>query len=398
MQRLFAFVVLACSAGCASTSERHEPATAATRSLARGEIADARKQAESVLRRDPDNPRAAAVRALTRYERSMHQLSLDVRSIAAGGALFGSFNPRYLESALRDGEASLRDVDADLAVAAKDPNFSLDLCVACWEIDWNGNGRIDERDRLFFQIEQDADGNPIPEADPRRKPTFRFDQGDVYWARAFVAFQRAAIDLALAWDLGDLAQLAGDDGREAKVVRIRLRHPERVRAAREQLEKGLESSEQARQAYLAERDDEREWMPNPRQKDHPLPLPVDQALYDTWGGVVSDLQRLIDGKEGLDVRELVRLEPSGARHEASGYIDVGRLLREPKDIVIDLQALERQKRNGDYRGLLQNLFGDAYVRSMRPSPLPARLRRMKGEVDRGEESLERKLRYLLWVN
>jgi hypothetical protein len=35
---------------------------------------------------------------------------------------------------------------------------------------------------------------------------------------------------------------------------------------------------------------------------------------------------------------------------------------------------------------------------MKPSPLPRRLERMKGEVERGDESLERKLRYLLWVN
>jgi hypothetical protein len=38
------------------------------------------------------------------------------------------------------------------------------------------------------------------------------------------------------------------------------------------------------------------------------------------------------------------------------------------------------------------------VKRMRPSPLPRRLDRMKAEVDRGEESLDRKLRYLFWIN
>jgi hypothetical protein len=35
---------------------------------------------------------------------------------------------------------------------------------------------------------------------------------------------------------------------------------------------------------------------------------------------------------------------------------------------------------------------------MKASPLPGRLRRMKSEIDRREEPLERKLRYLFWIN
>ena len=38
------------------------------------------------------------------------------------------------------------------------------------------------------------------------------------------------------------------------------------------------------------------------------------------------------------------------------------------------------------------------VRKMTPSPLVRRLSRMKKEVEHGKESLERKIRYLLWVN
>ena len=39
-------------------------------------------------------------------------------------------------------------------------------------------------------------------------------------------------------------------------------------------------------AYLAETDDDREWVPNPKQQSHPMPLPVDAArigaLERTW--------------------------------------------------------------------------------------------------------------------
>jgi hypothetical protein len=35
---------------------------------------------------------------------------------------------------------------------------------------------------------------------------------------------------------------------------------------------------------------------------------------------------------------------------------------------------------------------------MTPTPLIQRVSRMKNEISRGEESFERKLRYLLWLN
>ncbi len=395
---LFVALVVVVS-GCAShgASGGDRGASTATQALRRGDLDHASKEAGRVLGADPENSHAAAVRALSRYERAMRQLAIDVRTIAVSGAAFGGVNHRYFRSALTEGERELALVDADLAIVDRDERCALDLCLACWERDWNANGRIDESDRLLFQVERDADGNPIPEADPRRKPTFRFDHGDVSWARAFVAFQRAIIDFVLAYDGGDLDGVLAT-GSKKRVVRIRLLHPERVRAAREQLWMGLRRSRAARAAYLAETDDEREWMPNPRQKNHPLPMPVDDALYETWDAVIGDLERLLDSREGLSVAELQALDHGRSSPRAKGYLDFGRLLSDPRDIVIDLDALEAAEKRGAVDGMMKSTFGRSYVRSMRPSPLIGRLRRMKGEVDRGDESLERKLRYLLWIN
>jgi hypothetical protein len=391
---LLPLFVLGTGCSTARASAPHAPATAATAALRDGDFVGADQEAKALLARDHDNPSAALVRAVTRYRKSMHQLSLDVRTIAVGGAMVG-LNQRYLTSAFEEAEAELARVEEDLAIAARDPKLTLDLCVACWDIDWNGNGRVDERDRLVFQIEQDADGRPIPDGDPRRKPTFRFDAGDVSWARAFVAFQRAALDLVLAYDFSDVQRLISE---EPKRVVIRLRHPERVQAAKQLLLDALGHSLAAREAYLRETDDEREWMPNPRQKDHPLPLPVDDALYETWRLVVGDLERLVRGEEGLAIADLQKLDERHPKQLSQGYVDVGRMLREPKDIVLDLDVIDRLERSRDVDGLAKSVLGSYYVRSMKRSPLPDRLMRMQGEVERGEESLERKLRYLLWVN
>lgn len=369
------------------------PAIAALRE---GSFDQAAKRADDELGGDGANPYARLVRAIARYKKSMHQLSLDVRTLVIGGAAAGGLNHKYLRASLEEGEAALALVESDLAVAASDPEIAIELCIACWDIDWNGNGRIDRRDRLLFQIERDAQDQPIPEDDPRRKPTFRFDVGDVAWARAFVSFQRALLDVVLAYDWSEVDKVLEEDRRTRAVV-LRLAHPDRIAQARERILEGLDRSDDARRAYLAETDDDREWLPNPRQNSHPMPLPVDQALYDTWEGVLGDLRRLVRGDDGLAVADLVAL---GDEHERAprGYIDIGGLFSRPHDITLTARDMKRLDRVDDVEGMLSAIFGDRYVASMKPSPLPKRLLRMKGEIDKREEGLERKLRYLFWIN
>jgi len=295
-------------------------------------------------------------------------------------------------------EAAMTVVDQHLARAAEDREFALELCLACWEVNWNRRGEVDEFDRLLFQIEYDAEGQPIPEADPRRKPTFRFDHGDLHWARAMVAFQRGLVNLLLAYDWHELDRLWG----KASVERITLRveNDDRIAQARQRFLEGLEYSDLARRAYLAETDDDREWMPAPKQRNHPMPLPVDEALYATWEGSVRDLIALVEGREGLSIAELAQLGDHQWEQPPGGFIDIGGMLAEPGNIVIPIEGLftvELTQRTSVEK-MLTEVFGGAYRPKMTPSPLVKRLQRMKGEVDRGDETVWRKLRYLFWVN
>jgi hypothetical protein len=393
-------VVCGLAFGCAAPSVGVQRASSepALKSLARGDFQAAEDRSNAVLRSDPGEPRARLVRAIARYERAMHRLGLDLRTIVGGGAVFGVVNHRFLKSALEESEDALAEIDRDLEVAAGDEDLAVELCVACWRVDWNGNGRVDERDRLLFQVEQDAEGNPIPEDDPRRTPMFRFDHGDVLWARAFVAFQRAAVGVFLAydWEAADrtIAKLEG----RPREIRIRLTSPERMRKARDLVLSGLRFSNESREAYLTERDDDREWLPNPRQKSHPLPLPVDAALYETWAGVTRDLERIVRGEEGLSAAELARLAEPSSKSRLRGYLDVGRMFSHPGDIVVDVEEISKLRHEAPADRSLGRIFGDNYRRGMKPSPLLARLLRMKAEIDRGQEPLERKLRYLFWIN
>lgn len=387
--------------GCAGPSLAQQRTTAASsiQQLRDGRFGQARSSADQALQSDVHNRYARLVRAIALYRQTMHQLWIDGRTVVIGGIAAGGFNDRYARASFEQAEADLARVDADLADAYRADDIALELCLACWEVDWNGNGRVDERDRLLLQVEVDEHGDEIAPDDPRRKPTFRFDRGDVAWARAFVSFQRAALDVVLAYDLSDLAKAAVqlDQPGDVPIV-IHLVHPDRIAAATARLLEGLDQSDRARRDYLAESDDDREWVPSPRQASHPLPLPVDDQLYRTWGQVLGDLRRLVRGEEGLSVSEVAQLGDHRWDNPPRGYVDIGRMLAHPKDIVLHPGTLERADREHDVEAILRDVLGEYYVMDMRASPLPGRLARMKSEVDRGEESMERKLRYLLWLN
>lgn len=372
-----------------------------------GAFARAGALAEQVLREDGRNGQAAAIRALVRFQTAMHELREQAIIVLRTADASNGFDHPRMRGALERTAEALAAADADLAITARDRQFSLELCLACWERDWNHSGEIDRSDRRLFQIEIDGAGRPFPEGDPRRKPTFRFDIGDIHWARAMLSFQRAALELVLAYRWTELDRLLQSTSMaRMSVVTIRLEQPGRIARVRALILAGVEHAERSRLAYLAETDDDREWVPNPRQRNHPLPLPVDAGLYEVWAGVLGDVKRLVTGEEALSVAQLAQLGDHQWEQPPRGYIDIGLMLSEPKDIVFDIPALMRKwesdygARRAQVEDSLKSVLGGYYDlgRERKASPVIGRLSRMKREMERGEDTLERKLRYLLWLN
>ncbi len=402
--------VWAAFSGCAPSLEQTEINTArATEAIRDGHFEDAESLAMEVLDDDPGNPFAGIIAAISLYKRTMHYLFVDGQTVIIGAIATGNLNQRYLKESLDRVADDLSRVDELLDAAAGEPRVSLEICLACWEVDWNQNGTVDEFDEHLMEVEQDAYEREYRRGDPRRRPTFRFDHGDVLWANAFISFQRAAVDLIRAFDWSELGNMFrggifSSGGEAPKRMRFELISPELVDAARQRILEGLDLSDAAREAYLKETDDDREWLPNPRQKDHPLPLPVDAALYDTWERVVDDVRRIVRGEEGLSMTELAQLGDHQWKSPPRGYLDIGKMLSEPRDIVLEIETLDdlddfsgRESRRKVERAL-EEILGDYYVRRMARSPILRRAKRMKKEVESGRESIDRKLRYLIWIN
>ena len=402
-----------CGAGGAavrSQAERERDSAVAVSSLQAARFAEAASQASLVLVRDPGNSRAAAVHAIATYQAAGSRLRDDL--FAAGMSLLDHATARDVGDRFLD---QLAVVDRDLAVVAADPAFSLDLCLACWEHDWNHNGEIDDRDRALFEIEFDGrvtpggddEGGELPKGDPRRRPTFRFDTGDADWARAMISFQRAALEILLAYRWSEVGKLFARGMDHAPALVLHLEDAPRVQRARTWILDGLRYADRCRAEYLAETDDTREWVPSPRQHDHPVPLEVDAALYQTWADVTGDIRRLLEGEDGISFRELAALgKRDSAAYFPDAYLDLGAMLRQPADITLDLALIEAadEVRSNTVavvpliEKFLRGALGKGYAAAKQRSPLVGRLERMKRELSMGNDTFERKLRYLLWLN
>jgi len=396
--RSFALVLALAACGseppARSPSQRAADSAPAIAALQASKFSEAGAAASRALELDPRASQAAAVRALANYQAAGTELVHSLRAIVEGAKGLEWFDHQKGRDAWRVFADRLASIDRDLAVVAADPTFSLELCLACWEHDWNFNGRVDDRDRKLFEIEYDGKGESLPDGDPRRRPTFRFDVGDAEWARAMLDFQRAAVEIILGYKWSELDKLFG---RGEFSFHIKLLDKDRITTARKLILEGLGHAEKCRALYLAETDDDREWVPNPRQKSHPIPLDVDEGLYATWGAVLGDVHRLLDSEEGISIREMASVvDRRVAMFAPDAYIDFGKMLREPSDFTLAFEKVEKSP--AGVEKMLRELLGNGYQTKMKPSPLIGRLQKMKSDLESGGDTIERKLRYLLWLN
>jgi hypothetical protein len=407
----FVLGVVSCGGAQRSPAQRATDAAAAVTALQGARFPEAIAEASSVLAKDPGNSRAAAVRAIAGYQAAGLRLRQDLEKILESGASVKALDHEEGRAIWQRFSNALSAVDRDLVVIGRDEVFSLELCLACWEYDWNGNGEVDDSDRRLFELELDGRSGRgvLPVGDPRRRPLYRFDTGDAEWARAMVSFQRAAMELILAYSWSELDMFLGPKSPDNHQLTISLVEGGRVSEAYQLILDGLDHADKSRAAYLAEVDDDREWVPNPQQQSYAMPLAVDAALYQTWGEVTADIRDLLASKDGLPMRALVQLvnqDEEELRLIPEAFLDVGALLREPQDLVIDFDLIEKLDRanedlaaaRGFAEKVLRGLLGKGYATRMSTSPLLKRLERMKGELEAGTDTFDRKLRYLLWLN
>ena len=260
-----------------------------------------------------------------------------------------------------------------------------------WEIDFNGDGQVSMGERHFFWTPRR--GVPMRPMDVARSqaeldrlyvsPVLRLDRSDILWATAYCNFVEAALHLVLAYDFGDHG-----------LEKVALIDAERVRTqAHRRLAEGIRVSMRLRQSLLDERDDDLEWIANPRQKSSAFPLVMDEQTFATWGRLLEELQRLVAGRSLL-----------------GGRVDAGRL-NGINDLTMGICA---PGQGIDVRGLFQRPLARPLDRSELAArcAAPTAAMPMTGLAGLATESIRRNatrgpgedsgewavLRHLYWVN
>ena len=175
------FLLVACGQPDPKAPQPVPESSPAVGSLRKGSFDVALLESNAELARDPHSSQAAAVRAIARYQQAGSQLFAELGAVTDSGEALKYFDHERARAAWRAFLGELEAVDRDLQIVAADLSFALELCLACWEHDWNRNGRIDDGDRRMFDLEYDGKGGELPAGDvgDRRRPDRVFEKGPV---------------------------------------------------------------------------------------------------------------------------------------------------------------------------------------------------------------------------
>jgi hypothetical protein len=217
----------------------------------------------------------------------------------------------------------LARVEATLA-EVKDPAVKLPLHVGLIKLDPFGQGKPISAAFLFEKIE----GLPVT-SEQAQSLVVGFDRGDVSWLRGYCHFLAALGELCLAVDgqrafdcsahllfekvetphtflletrrafdenpFENVASISDVISFFHQMLRLSIKEPARTRAALAHLEAGVVQAKELWKFILAEKDDDNEWIPNPRQTGV-VGVKVTQEMVDAWLETLDEAEQVLKGK------------------------------------------------------------------------------------------------------
>ena len=155
-----------------------------------------------------------------------------------------------------------------------------------------------------------------------------FDRADVDWLRGYCHLLSALSEIMLAYDGQELFDVAAhrlfqhsktphafllepnrppgngwwsfEDIADAvaliHTLRFPLVEPKRMEAALKHIEQAFSLSRQMWKRVLAETDNDREWIPSPKQKGA-INIPVTQEIVDNWLRALDEAEQIVQGKK-----------------------------------------------------------------------------------------------------
>ena len=201
----------------------------------------------------------------------------------------------------------LDDFRHDLLVAeatlagVTDDQVKLPLRLADIRLDLDGDGQATDK---LSDILQKLVRQPLPFLKANPGFLICFDRGDVAWLRAYCHLLSAMIDIYLAFDMqpsfdGRAPELFAKPKKTGQPAFIWwdpliVKEPLRLGRFRRHILQVCVLNRETWRFIRAERDNDHEWLPNPRQTGV-LGLPVRDDMIDSWLEMVGELEALFNG-------------------------------------------------------------------------------------------------------
>jgi hypothetical protein len=347
------------------------------RFLLEGRLSEGAAAMEQVLAGKPDDSQARfslgftqTLLALEHLVQSLysHGFGEPLRSLPGGNVvLLRNPNPKPIDYARLRAIVQTFGEKLDIAretLAAMGPDeVKLPLHIGMIRLDMDGDGR-GEDDPVLWRWTAVADPFGEPDMDQARVFVIAFDRADAYWLQGYCDLLGAFVDFVMAYDERELfertaqlyfpkvdtpyAFLSGGpavfydlDGVEIMdaiamihLIDFPLEQPQRMRSALERLQRMISTSRQCWGALEAETDDDREWIPNPRQASV---IGVGEGLRVTpemsagWSEFLDEAEAILAGR---------KLVPLWRGADRTLGVNIHRAFTEPQpfDLVLWLQG------------------------------------------------------------
>jgi hypothetical protein len=238
----------------------------------------------------------------------------------------------------------------------KDNKVKLPLRIGLTRMDFNANGKLEPNESFWKTLSLLTGIRATEKA--AQNFAIAFDAGDVVWLRGYSNLLSAITQVVLAHDESKLFDsaahlvfakpqtpypfLAGtgafnwgnidisDIVAFIHLINFPVVEPQRLTAALQHLQAVTALSRQSWKLILAETDNDREWLPNPRQKGVIPNAAVTQPMIDSWISFTNEADALLTGK---------KLVPFWRQREARG-INLNKVFTQPNsfDLVLWVQG------------------------------------------------------------
>lgn len=261
---------------------------------------------------------------------------------------------------LRTWLEEVRAAEATLAKIRVD-QLKLPLHVGLFALDFDDSGVADDDEELWVTFGQ-VQRRYRPDAEGAHEFAIAFDRGDVSWLRGYCRVLMAVGELIMAYDTSELFERAAhvmfpkpvteydyllqsqndmqwmyvDIAVFIHLMNFPLLEPDRCSAAHQHLLEAVALAKEMWRYYDTEVDNDREWLPNPRQDAVMPDAELDDELRETWLLFLDEAQRVLNGQHLL---RFWRTADGQNRKEGLG-INLKRVLTEPRrfDLVLWIQG------------------------------------------------------------